>query len=86
MFTTHTTKSGAKVAPSAIKAEFVTSGYFGGVPGDPDGGKMRVMLALPSLAEGYDMGPTFGKDYVGGDCKSIPPCAHAAHLESFSLK
>ena len=27
----------------AITREFVTSGYFGGVPGDPDGGLTRVV-------------------------------------------
>ena len=29
--------------PGAITREFVTSGYFGGVPGDPDGGLTRVV-------------------------------------------
>ena len=30
--------------PSAnIAGEFVTSGFFGGLPGDPDGGKTRVV-------------------------------------------
>ena len=27
----------------AITREFVTSGYFGGIPGDPDGGATRVV-------------------------------------------
>ena len=37
------TKSGAKESPGAITHEFVTSGYFGGLAGDPDGGKTRVV-------------------------------------------
>ena len=42
MFTTNTTMSGD--VPSAnIAGEFVTSGFFGGLPGDPDGGKTRVV-------------------------------------------
>eukprot|EP00041_Stephanoeca_diplocostata_P037996 m.1466875 g.1466875 ORF g.1466875 m.1466875 type:complete len:661 (+) comp25138_c0_seq20:3388-5370(+) len=43
MFTTNVTKSGAQTNAGAITREFVTSGYFGGIPGDPDGGKTRVI-------------------------------------------
>lgn len=43
MFTTNTTVSGGKVSPGAITREFVTSGYFGALPGDPAGGKTRVL-------------------------------------------
>jgi len=43
LFTTNVTKSGRLVSPGAITGEFVTSGYFGGLPGDPDGGKTRVV-------------------------------------------
>ena len=42
MFTTNMTCSGKDCLRGAITAEFVTSGYFGGIPGDPDGGKTRV--------------------------------------------
>ena len=34
------------------QAEFVTSGYFGFLPGDPDGGKTRVVTQ-------NNAGPTF---------------------------
>lgn len=43
MFTTNTTKSGALTQSGVITGEFVTSGYFGGLSGDPDGGKTRVV-------------------------------------------
>ena len=43
LFTTNVTKSGALAKTGAIQGEFVTSGYFGGLPGDPDGGKTRVV-------------------------------------------
>ena len=43
LFTTNVTKSGAATMPGVITGEFVTSGYFGGVPGDPDGGATRVV-------------------------------------------
>ena len=33
LFTTNVTKSGALAQPGAIEAEFVTSGYFGGLAG-----------------------------------------------------
>jgi hypothetical protein len=42
MFTTNTSCSGIYCTPS-IFTEFVTSGYFGGLPGDPDGGATRVV-------------------------------------------
>jgi sucrose-6-phosphate hydrolase SacC (GH32 family) len=51
MFTTSTTRSGTITTPGAIYQEFVTSGYFGGLPGDPDKGASRVVtqnLAFPS--------------------------------------
>jgi len=43
MFTTNMTKSGTDEQPGAINAEFVTSGYFGGLPGDPAKGATRVV-------------------------------------------
>jgi len=43
LFTTNTTKSGAASTPGHITHEFVTSDYFGGLPGDPDGGTTRVV-------------------------------------------
>ena len=43
MFTTNVTTSGKISTPSAITREFVTSGYFGGLSGDPAGGKTRVV-------------------------------------------
>lgn len=52
MFTTNTTKSGAAASVGAITGEFVTSGYFGGIPGDPDGGTTRVVTQNRA-------GPTF---------------------------
>ena len=62
MFTTNVTKSGAKESPGAITREFVTSGYFGGLPGDPDGGKTRVVTQ-------NNAGPTYwvGKQEPGED-------------------
>mmetsp|Transcript_73233 Transcript_73233/g.156902 ORF Transcript_73233/g.156902 Transcript_73233/m.156902 type:complete len:531 (-) Transcript_73233:48-1640(-) len=42
MFTTNVTISG-QVVTEAITAEFVTSGYFGGLPGDPANGMTRVV-------------------------------------------
>eukprot|EP00662_Eupelagonemidae_sp_cell21_P055639 gene55639-17919_t len=62
MFTTNTTASGDKKSPGAITREFVTSGYFGGVPGDPDGGKTRVVTQ-------NNAGPTFwvGQQANGGE-------------------
>jgi sucrose-6-phosphate hydrolase SacC (GH32 family) len=52
MFTTNVTKSGASTSPGVIEGEFVTSGYFGGLPGDPDGGSTRVVTQNRA-------GPTF---------------------------
>jgi hypothetical protein len=49
------TKSGAKESPGAITHEFVTSGYFGGLAGDPDGGKTRVVTQ--NGGGGPDRGP-----------------------------
>jgi hypothetical protein len=43
MFTTNTTMSGGVAQVGAITKEFVTSGYIGGLPGDPDGGSTRVI-------------------------------------------
>ena len=44
LFTTDTTVDSAGVkTPGAITGEFVTSGYFGGLPGDPGGGATRVV-------------------------------------------
>eukprot|EP00037_Helgoeca_nana_P037818 m.17890 g.17890 ORF g.17890 m.17890 type:complete len:641 (+) comp9448_c1_seq1:4801-6723(+) len=62
MFTTNMTKSGAATAPGAITREFVTSGYFGGIPGDPDGGTTRVVTQ-------NNAGPTFwvGKQANGSE-------------------
>jgi len=46
------TKSGDSSSPGAITAEFVTSGYFGGLPGDPAKGATRVVTQNRA-------GPTF---------------------------
>jgi sucrose-6-phosphate hydrolase SacC (GH32 family) len=43
MFTTNVTCSAGQCKSGAIEAEFVTSGYFGGLAGDPDGGSTRVV-------------------------------------------
>jgi hypothetical protein len=43
MFTTNVTKSGALTALGTISSQFVTTDYFGGLPGDPDGGQTRVV-------------------------------------------
>ena len=43
MFSTNTTKSGMKVEVGSITREFVTSGYFGNLEGDPDNGLTRVV-------------------------------------------
>ena len=66
MFTTNVTKSGAKESPGAITREFVTSGYFGGLPGDPDGGKTRVVTQ-------NNAGPTYwvGKQEPGGQFNAM---------------
>lgn len=52
MFTTNVTCSAGQCKHGAIEAEFVTSGYFGGVAGDPDGGATRVVTQNRA-------GPTF---------------------------
>lgn len=52
MFTTNVTCNGAVCVEGAITREFVTSGYFGGIPGDPDGGLTRVVTQ-------NNAGPTF---------------------------
>eukprot|EP00656_Telonema_subtile_P006023 TRINITY_DN12768_c0_g2_i1.p1 TRINITY_DN12768_c0_g2~~TRINITY_DN12768_c0_g2_i1.p1 ORF type:complete len:507 (+),score=67.93 TRINITY_DN12768_c0_g2_i1:174-1694(+) len=60
LFTTNSTKSGAKTNPGAITGEFVTSGYFGGLPGDPAGGSTRVVTqnnAGPTFWVGKQAGP-----------------------------
>ena len=44
MFTTNTTCSGTQCSPGAVTREFVTAGYFGGLAGDPDGGRTRVVI------------------------------------------
>ena len=61
MFTTNMTVSGGVRSPGAITGEFVTSGYFGGIPGDPDGGSTRVVTQNRA-------GATFwvGKQEAGG--------------------
>ena len=43
MFSSNTTKSGKKFEVGSIVKEFVTSGYFGNLEGDPDGGSTRVV-------------------------------------------
>jgi len=61
LFTTNVTKSGKKWSHGAITREFVTSGYFGGLPGDPDSdGSTRVVTQ-------NNAGPTFwvGKQSPG---------------------
>jgi len=52
LFTTNMTKSGRVSSPGAITREFVTSGYFGGLPGDPANGTTRVVTQ-------NNAGPTF---------------------------
>ena len=60
LFTTNTTMSGRAVDHSCT-GEFVTSDYFGALPGDPDGGKTRVLTQ-------NRVGPTFwvGQQSNGG--------------------
>jgi len=44
LFTTNTSMSGKAIVDKvAIDGEFVTSDFIGGLPGDPDGGKSRVV-------------------------------------------
>ena len=43
MFTTNTTMSGRLKETGSVTREFVTSGYFGNLPGDPAGGSTRVV-------------------------------------------
>lgn len=60
LFTTNVTKSGLAVKHGAITREFVTSGYFGGLPGDPAGGKTRVITqnnAGPTYWVGFQPAP-----------------------------
>lgn len=61
LFTTNVTCSGKTCKKGAITREFVTSGYFGGLTGDPDGGKTRVVTQ-------NNAGPTYwvGKQEAGG--------------------
>lgn len=61
MFTTNMTKSGTVSSSGAITAEFVTSDYFGALPGDPAKGATRVVTQNRG-------GPTFwvGKQANGG--------------------
>ena len=54
LFTTNMTKSGTASRPGHITAEFVTPNYIGGLPGDPDGGKTRVVMQ-----SGYWTGQSF---------------------------
>ena len=46
LFTTNVTCSGKTCSHGRITREFVTSGYFGGLSGDPDGGKTRVVTQV----------------------------------------
>ena len=48
------TKSGTATRSGHITAEFVTPNYIGGLPGDPDGGKTRVVMQ-----SGYWTGQSF---------------------------
>ena len=76
LFTTNVTKSGALESPGAITGDFVTPGYFGGLRGDPDGGKTRVVTqnlfgSSFSACPGRicpSAGPTFwvGRQVAGG--------------------
>ena len=43
MFTTNTTCSAGQCQAGALDGEFVTTGFIGGLPGDPDGGASRVV-------------------------------------------
>jgi len=48
MFTTNITMSGGVRHIGSVNAEFVTPDYFGGLPGDPDGGATRVVTQNPA--------------------------------------
>jgi sucrose-6-phosphate hydrolase SacC (GH32 family) len=65
MFTTNITCSAGACKHGAITNEFVTSGYFGGLAGDPDGGSTRVVTQ-------NNAGPTYwiGQQQNGG--KFVP--------------
>ena len=65
MFTTNVTCSAGECNHGAINSEFVTSNYFGGLAGDPDGGSTRVVTQ-------NNAGPTYwvGKQQNGG--KFVP--------------
>ena len=66
MFTTNTTCSAGACTHGTITGEFVTSGYIGGLPGDPDpGGSTRVVTQ-------NNAAPTYwvGKQQNGG--KFVP--------------
>eukprot|EP00040_Diaphanoeca_grandis_P043581 m.9702 g.9702 ORF g.9702 m.9702 type:complete len:637 (-) comp7875_c0_seq1:107-2017(-) len=65
MFTTNVTKSGAATQSGAITREFVTSGYFGGIPGDPDGGSTRVVTQ-------NNAGPTYWVGKQANGSKFVP--------------
>jgi len=65
MFTTPVTMSGQFKSPNAIEREFVTAGYFGGVPGDPDGGTTRVVTQ-------NNAGPTFWVGKQANGSKFVP--------------
>ena len=65
MFMTNATCSAGECTHGAINSEFVTSNYFGGLAGDPDGGSTRVVTQ-------NNAGPTYwvGKQQNGG--KFVP--------------
>jgi hypothetical protein len=80
MFTTNTTCSGVYCG-SSISGEFVTSGYFGGLPGDPDGGTTRVV----TQNQGH---PTFwvGKQGNGSTFKPFWPSGHSPPYNRSAFK
>jgi len=82
MFTTNVTCSGGECTHGQIEAEFVTSGYFGGVTGDPDGGATRVVTQNRA-------GPTYwvGKQKNGGTFEAywdkVGAVGHYDYVSSF---
>ena len=65
MFTTAVTMSGMQKSEGVITGEFVTAGYFGGVPGDPDGGTTRVVTQNRA-------GPTYWVGKQANGSKFVP--------------
>ena len=75
MFTTNVTCSAGECKHGAINSEFVTSNYFGGLAGDPDGGSTRVVMQ-------NNAGPTYwvGKQQNGGKFEPYVKHNNSIHL------